>query len=259
MQFSWTIRTLALAAAVAAHAPSFAAQCAKDSPPQTVALIELYTSEGCDSCPRADRWLSRLARETAGADSVVPLALHVDYWDRLGWPDRFASAGFGERQSALARRGGSGVVYTPGVYLNLNEFRGWNSPAELRQSLGAVNARPARAGIRLEIDAISNSQITVRARFTLKPGAVKPQAFIAVYENGLSTDVKAGENRGVMLHHDYVVREWIGPLDPSTEFNRAIALGRDWKRGNLGVAAFVQDSSTGEVLQAIALGDCVKG
>ncbi len=258
MQVPWISRTLVILAAAAAHAPSFAAQCAKDSPPHTVALLELYTSEGCDSCPPADRWLSGLAREATGAERVVPLALHVDYWDRIGWPARFASPDFGERQRALASRGGSRVVYTPGVFLNLNEFRNWSSATRLRQSLAAINAKPARADIRLSLGPPSDSQLAVRARFTLKPGASKPEAFIAVYENGLSTDVKAGENRGVTLRHDYVVREWIGPLDPSSEFNRSLALGRDWKPANLGVAAFIQDSATGEVLQAIALASCIK-
>lgn len=91
-----------LGIALAAIAASAAAQCVKESPPHAVALVELYTSEGCSSCPRADRWLSRLLREGPGVDHVVPLAFHVDYWDRLGWKDRFASARFTERQYALA-------------------------------------------------------------------------------------------------------------------------------------------------------------
>ena len=89
--------------------------------------------------------------------------------------------------------------------------------------------------------------------------AKQPRAFVALYENGLSSDVKAGENRGVTLRHDYVVREWIGPLDPAAPFTRTMALGRDWKAKDLGVAAFVQDISSGEVLQATALAACFNG
>ena len=259
MRFKRTIRAFAIVAASAVHALSIAAQCAKDSPPRTAALVELYTSEGCDSCPPADQWFSRLGREVAATGDAVLLALHVDYWDRLGWPDRFASPDYGERQRSLVRHGGSGVVYTPGVFLNQSEFRGWNSPASLRRSLGEVNAKPARAGIRLEIDPVLQSRIAVRARFTLTPGVRNPQAFVALYENGLSTEVKAGENRGVLLKHDHVVRELAGPVNPSTEFVRAFELGNGWKPGNLGVAAFVQDSFTGEILQAISLGNCTKG
>src|SRR2546428_13858931 len=118
----WKCIGVAALAASALPAASFAAQCTKDSPPHAVALVELYTSEGCDSCPAADRWLGGLGRGSTSVDSVVPLALHVDYWDRLGWKDRFASARFSERQGALASRGGSRIVYTPGVFLNLGEL-----------------------------------------------------------------------------------------------------------------------------------------
>jgi hypothetical protein len=241
-------------------APS-AALCTKQSPPHAVALLELYTSEGCNSCPPADRWLSRIAREGPGADNVVPLAFHVDYWDRLGWKDRFASARFTERQYALARQAGSRAVYTPGVFLNFQEFRGWGS-ARFGDALRAINGKPARADIRLELDAPATAQLAIKAHFRLKPGVPeKGQAFVALYENRLSTDVKAGENRGVTLRHDYVVREWFGPLDVNgqAEFRKTLALQREWKAQDLGVAAFVQDPARGEVLQATALANCVKG
>jgi hypothetical protein len=244
-----------MAAAIAAPAT---AQC-EAKPAHAVALVELYTSEGCDSCPPADRWLSRLAADGPGADSVVPLAFHVDYWDRLGWKDRFASARFSERQRALARQAGSRAVYTPGFFLNFQEFRGWGS-ARFGDALRAVNARPARADIRLELDAGAAAQLAIKADFLLKaPG--KGQGFVALYENRLSTDVKAGENRGVTLRHDYVVREWFGPLEVSgaAEFRKTLALQRDWKPRDLGLAAFIQDTARGEVLQATALANCASG
>ena len=89
----------------------------------------------------------------------------------------------------------------------------------------------------------------------------KGHAFVALYENRLSTDVKGGENRGVTLQHDYVVREWIGPIEiaGSAELRRTLALQGDWKTSDLGVAAFVQDAAGREVLQATALAVCVKG
>ena len=256
MNQAW-IRTALAAVAAGIGAPA-AAQCVKQSPPHAVALVELYTSEGCSSCPPADRWLSRLASQGPGADSVVPLALHVDYWDRLGWPDRFASWRFSERQYSLARQAGSRAVYTPGVFLNFLEFRGWGS-ARFSDALRTINGKPARADIRLELDA-ADTQLEVKADFRLKtPGS--GQAFLALYENGLSTEVKAGENRGAKLRHDYVVREWIGPVAVagSAELRRSLALARDWKLRDLGVAAFVQDAAGREVLQATALPVCVKG
>lgn len=238
-------------AAVAAH-------CAKQSPAHTVALLELYTSEGCNSCPPADRWLSRIAADGPGADSVVPLAFHVDYWDRLGWKDRFASARFSERQHALARQAGSRAVYTPGVFFNFQEFRGWGS-ARFGEALRAVNGKPARAVIRLELDTPNYAQLDIKADFGLK--TAKGQAFVALYENGLSTEVRAGENRGVTLRHDYVIREWIGPIEVSgaAKLHRTLALQSDWNTSELGVAAFVQDGAGRELLQATALRVCVKG
>ena len=234
------------------------AECTVRSGPNTNAVIELYTSEGCSSCPPADRWLSMLQTGVAG-DSVVALALHVDYWDRLGWPDRFASRRFTERQQLLSRNGGASFVYTPGVFLNLREFRGWSSQPGFRAALKQISARPAGADIRLELDLLSPAQLSVKADFR-SHASRPPQAFLALYENGLSTEVKAGENRGVTLRHDYVVREWIGPVavNGSAEFAKTLALKADWKPRSLGVAAFVQDAGGGELLQATALDVCAK-
>jgi hypothetical protein len=243
---------------MASHGASAEARCAKQSPAHAVALVELYTSEGCNSCPPADRWLSRIASDGPGADSVVPLAFHVDYWDRLGWKDRFASPRFSERQYALARQAGSRAVYTPGVFLNFREFRGWGS-ARFSDALRAVNGTPARAEIRLELATPSAARLDIKADFVLKT-LNQGEAYVALYENRLSTDVKAGENRGVTLRHDYVVREWFGPLDVrgAAEFRKTLALEREWKPQDLGLAAFVQDPARGEVLQATALANCVK-
>ena len=257
MNKAWLISAIAFtAAAMVADAAFAAAQCAKQSPAHTVALLELYTSEGCDSCPPADQWLNRLGQADA-SDSLVPLALHVDYWDRLGWKDRFASPRYAERQGDLARLNRSRAVYTPGVFMNLEELRVWRSASGFRDAVRAINARPALADIRIELASPSPAQLAIKAQFKIRPGAARqPQAYVAVYENGLSTDVKAGENRGVTLRHDYVVREWIGPLDPAGGLERTVPIPRDWNPKALGVAAFVQDS--GGVLQATALPLCAK-
>jgi len=106
--------------------------CESRSAARRVALIELYTSEGCNSCPPADRWLSSLQARGFNADRMVPLAFHVDYWDYLGWRDRFAQAGFSVRQRAQAGRGGARSVYTPQLLLN---------GADLRQSFGTRDCR----------------------------------------------------------------------------------------------------------------------
>lgn len=96
-----------------------------ESPPERVALLELYTSEGCSSCPPADRWLSELKTNNELWTRVVPVAFHVDYWDYLGWPDRFAAASFSNRQREYALQGAVSTVYTPGLIYNGSEWRDW--------------------------------------------------------------------------------------------------------------------------------------
>ncbi len=247
---------LALTAGVSATQ----AQCVRQSAEHTVALVELYTSEGCNSCPPADRWLGGIGA-THAPNSVIPLALHVNYWDYIGWKDNFADARFSERQRVLTRLANGKVVYTPGVFLNLREFRGWDSETKWKQAVAAINARPARASIRIALTPHADGRLGVTATFQVKPAvkAVRPQAYVAVYENALTTDVKAGENRGVLLRHDFVARRWIGPIEFSgsaAELTEKIVIEPAWRRANLGVAAFVQEAGSLDVLQATALKVC---
>jgi hypothetical protein len=237
-----------------------AQQCTAHSGAQRAALIELYTSEGCDSCPPADQWLSRLGSGTPAA-AVVPLALHVDYWDGLGWHDRFAQHRFTERQQQLSERAGSHVVYTPEVALAGLELRDWSSAAAFQAALDQVASRPSGADIELAL-AGGARPADLDARFMLRPGAAAAgaQAYVAVYENNLVSQVKAGENSGATLHHQYVVRQWLGPVpvvDGVARIRQALVLAPDAGGGGgaFGVAAFVQDAR-GDVLQALALAAC---
>jgi hypothetical protein len=252
-----SVLTVLAVAACGSAGAAMGEQCVKESPPHVSALLELYTSEGCSSCPPADRWFSQLK---GAGDSVVPLAFHVDYWDRLGWKDQFANPRFSERQHELAAISGERVVYTPGVFLNLHAVADWRSRGGLMNAVRAANGKPAAAKIRVEIDRPTVSQLGVTAQFAVLSGSAAraAQAYVAVYENNLWTDVKAGENSGAKLRHDYVVREWWGPtdVDRSGEVRRQISIPESWKPRDLGVAAFVQDSRTGEVLQAVALPIC---
>lgn len=264
MDRMWIGSVLVAAACSMPVTQAMAAQCVKQSPAHAVALIELYTSEGCSSCPPADRWVSAIDRNEYGVDRVIPLALHVDYWDQLGWKDRFASARYTQRQQSLSALTTSRVIYTPGIFLNSREFRDWRSPAQFQQAVRNINAQPAGADIRLELDPAPPAKLTVKASFILKPAtrSGQPRAYVAVYENKLITDVKAGENRGVSLRHDYVVREWIGPVEingGAAQYAGTLALDRGWIAKNLGVAAFIQDAASGEVLQATALPLCMAG
>jgi hypothetical protein len=258
------MKTLLLLSAIAfAGAARAAAEpsCSAASGPHTTALVELYTSEGCDSCPPADRWLSSLFANGFGPDRVVPLALHVDYWDYIGWKDPFARGEFSARQRRLAAMRRPMVVYTPQVLLQGQDFRGW-AGSDFSEQVARINSREARARIALAIRAIEPKAIRASLSATLPDPAERKNAavYLAAYENRLASDVKAGENRGRRLEHDFVVREWVGPIGfgdaPTLEQSRALPLLPGSRPANLGVAAFVQNRSTGEVLQALMLPAC---
>jgi hypothetical protein len=238
--------------------PVAGAACGAQSGPARAALVELYTSEGCDSCPPADRWLNGFPANGFGRREAVPLAFHVDYWDYIGWKDAFALPDYGERQRRLAARARSGVVYTPQVIVGGADFRGWES-AGFADRIGQINRAPAGADIELKLRE-GGGTIEVLARVSLRQQAeTRPVLYIALYESGLSTEVKAGENRGRTLRHDYVVRELVGPLaleGGGTETSRTLGIKPEWRRGKLGVAAFVQDGGSGEILQALTLPLC---
>src|SRR5438045_4524925 len=136
---------------VAALAPLLAhgAACSARSPAHTTAFVELYTSEGCSSCPPADRWLSSIGR-TFPPERVVPLALHVDYWDYIGWKDPFARREFSQRQRRLSQLQRRALVYTPQVLVQGTDFRQWGS-VEFDRRVARINAQPARASLELEI------------------------------------------------------------------------------------------------------------
>jgi hypothetical protein len=237
-----------------------AMQCSAQSPASTVALVELYTSEGCDSCPPADRWLSSLGAKGYAPDRVVPIALHVDYWDYIGWKDPYARQAFSARQRKMAALARAAAIYTPQVMLQGRDFRDWRSGV-FEQTVARINATPAQARISLALDTRSREAFEVEATVELLRG-VSPAdlgLYLAAYENKLVSEVKAGENRGKTLPHDYVVLQWTGPL----EFKSAKLVERQRLPllpkaipANSGVAAFVQNRSTGEVLQALMLPAC---
>ena len=241
-----------------------AATCSRQSPAHTVALLELYTSEGCSSCPPADRWLRELSNRFS-AEQLVPLALHVDYWDYIGWKDRFADPRFAERQKQLSRLAGGGTIYTPEVFAGMKELRAWRTEAELVQRIMRINATPAGASITLQMSPSGANAVDLQAKFVLAQSAAPGrliQGVLVLYENRLSSEVRAGENHGVTLQHDQVVRYWSAPLALDAagghgEWRQTIELPADWKRASLGVAAFVQDLRAGEVLQAVSMPACI--
>ena len=193
----FTLATLVATAAIAVAAPVKAAPaaCSARSGPTVPAVVELYTSQGCSSCPPAERWLSALE----GRDGVVALAFHVDYWDYIGWKDRFAQPQFTQRQNASQRTSGARFAYTPQVIVDSRDAPDWSALAPA--------ALPSHAGATV---ALALARDAGGLALTVTPGAGAPaklSGYVAVLDDGLRTQVGAGENRGATLQQDAVVRE----------------------------------------------------
>ena len=251
----------ALALATLYTAPLQAGECKARSGAHTTALVELYTSEGCDSCPPADRWLAALASCGHGPDRLVPIALHVDYWDYIGWKDPYAKALFSSRQRRLAQVMRAKIVYTPQVLLQGEDFRRWYAPA-FDEAVAKINSRPARARIELALDRPAGGNLPVEVHAEVFEPAHRGDAglYLAAYENKLVSAVASGENRGKTLMHDYVALEWVGPIgfgqDGRASVRRALPLLPKAIGANSGVVAFVQNRANAEVLQALMLPAC---
>ena len=159
------------------------------------ALIELYTSEGCSSCPPAEAWLSKLKSDPGLWKDFVPLAFHVDYWDRLGWRDRFSSQAWTERQNKYASLLRSESIYTPEFIRNGQEWRNWFRNKQISnsetKSAGSLSATTTDG---------KTFSITYRSRDNSKL-----EVHLALLGCGITSKIGAGENSGRQLQHDFVV------------------------------------------------------
>ncbi len=200
-------------------------------------VIELYTSEGCSSCPPADQWLSTLKGKP-----VVAQAFHVGYWDYIGWVDRFATPANTSRQREISAMNGLRGVYTPQLVRNGRDWRDYAHAVE--------TSAPARASIILQRTVGADS---FEARVTPASGADGWSAYWTVTEHGHSSRVKAGENAGETLLHDFVVRQYtpVGRYQgtQTLQFAAVAAQAAHPRQINL----VVSDPKTGEPLQAVSL------
>lgn len=155
-------------------------------------VVELFTSEGCSSCPPADAFLSSLKNRPGVFETFIPMAFHVDYWDYIGWEDRFARSEYSQRQRQYAREGKLSQVYTPGFVINSREWRPWFGGARdwdaSNERVGSLIAELQEGRLKVSFDDKSRNLLHV--------------AYLGM---GIETRVKAGENRGKTLTHDFVV------------------------------------------------------
>lgn len=233
-------------------APSVAAtRCEGVSMPRVPVVVELYTSEGCNSCPPADRWLSRaLARQRAADEApFIALAFHVDYWDYLGWKDMFAQPAFTQRQAVLARNGSVSGVYTPQTFVNGRDDRSWT------RGITTLPASTAAATVQFGVSARWTADgVDIRGKHAAPIAPVTSVRLrYAVTENGLTTAVKAGENRGETLRHDAVVRAH-GSMnaDASGAFATTARLPAEVRR-NASQLHVIAEDTAGKPLAAVTL------
>ncbi len=228
---------------------------------RTPVLVELFTSEGCSSCPPADALLARLQKTqpVAGAQ-IIALKEHVDYWNHLGWRDPFSSAQFSERQNSYAQAFRTDQVYTPQMIVDgQTEFVG-SDEREARQAIAQV-ARAPKAAVQLawkQSPATSSVvpldiRVETFAEATLGDSA---EVYLAITEGNLHSDVLRGENAGSKFDHFAVVRELkrIGSANPqaATAFagDAQVTIADGWKRENLRAIVFLQESRSRRILAA---------
>lgn len=212
------------------------------------AVVELYTSEGCSSCPSADRWLSRLIETPSDEVNVLALAFHVDYWDYLGWKDRFSDADYTRRQRHLGANNLQRTIYTPEFFVNGMEARGTNNILDKIQQANQQQAP-------LELNLIISRDESGLVLELHSPGDRDTIGQIhhryLVYENDLSTEVKRGENSGETLHHQQVVR-YMSPAQILNQKNQhLIPIDPDWNPQKIGVAILVTSPGDKHYLQAV--------
>ena len=218
------------------------------APAPVPVLVELFTSEGCSSCPPADRLLTVLVKEQpiAGA-TVIPLGLHVDYWDRLGWKDPASLAGATGRQQAYGRLFGDDRIYTPQMVVDgHDEFVGSDAAAAKKAIERAIRQPHARVTSRGSID--GDTIVAGVTIVDLPPEASREplEATLVITEDGLTTTVKRGENGGRTLHHDAVVRQLVsmGHVKDGVELRQRVPLRSEWRVGQLNAVVFVQGQKT---------------
>jgi hypothetical protein len=255
----WCATAIAITLPVSASAATTATTattCTATSGERAATVVELYTSEGCSSCPPADRWLSSLKAPAGGQNAeVLALSFHVNYWDRLGWPDRFATPAITQRQHQLPSNRASNQVYTPQVVVNGGDWRRW-------PNLPAANPRDA-ALPKLQLRRDSNASVTLdvaadASRTGAFSGAFSGSfaGYWAVLEDAHQSQVSAGENAGQALKHDHVVRLYqpVAAWPAGTAQRLSLAVNPGVPAHPRRVAFVLVDAATQKPIQALSLG-----
>jgi hypothetical protein len=240
---------LAILAFAAIYLSIVTAKTSEPGPPRKAVVVELFTSEGCSSCPPADELLTHLRQDLSAKNiQVIPLGFHVDYWNSLGWKDRFSSADFTERQEQYTRALKVDGPYTPEMVVDgAVEFVGndaGRAQSTIRQQASQLEIA------QVKISSIGADQLKIQVKGPAAPSSGNALVMLAITEDNLSTQVGSGENGGRTLHHAAVVRELrqVGTLQSGAlETTVPLKLEKDWKLADLRAVVFVQNGPSGKI------------
>lgn len=226
------------------------AEAPSPAPKRVPVIVELFTSEGCSSCPPADALLVQLNQQGIPGADVIALGQHVDYWNHLGWADRFSSAKFSHRQNDYSNRFGLDSVYTPQMVVNGHAQFVGNDPGQARKAITDAASQPEQSKVVLSADGTQKLEVEVS-------GADKSaQVMLAITEDNLTTEVARGENGGRTLRHAGVVRDLrkIGDLKQGKFSSRqALKLSPEWRFDNLHAVVFLQNPTTMQISGAASV------
>jgi hypothetical protein len=228
-------------------------------------VIELYTSEGCSSCPPADRWLAQLDASKINETLVIPLALHVDYWDYIGWKDRFAQQQFSARQTDIVKINKLSSAFTPQFVVNGKNFTAWRKTAAIKDQVALASTLSAPVKLSAQVSQHNNEWIIEGDVKDSVDGNVKDtteqiRVNFVVTEDQLKNDVTDGENNGKLLEHHAVIRRWT-PMNAkktadSTHFIHREKISPEWKPTNLRAYILVENKQL-QTLAAARIENCL--
>ncbi len=208
-------------------------------------VVELFTSQGCSSCPPADRLLSQLADDVEG--EIIPLAYHVDYWNYIGWQDPFSSSAWSKRQQSYSRALGKSRIYTPQLVVGGAADCVGSDATEVHRLLAAAKQRGQQGTVEVDLQAMTDSS-HLQAELAVRFEFPRPlDLMLAIVESGLVTEVKRGENARRTLHNNFVVRRLDKVVtlgDGETQWSSGptvLNIDPEWSRDHLSVVAFLQD------------------
>lgn len=226
----------------------------QQEPREPVAVVELFTSEGCSSCPPAEAYLNDLvAQARSSKKKIFPLAFHVDYWNHLGWKDEFSDARFSRRQREYASSRVTDGVYTPQMIVNGEAAFVGSNRQQGGWAIAKALQQPAEVGIVLRADYDTAAAI-IKMVFEIAPAQPGGVLHLALVEGGIRREIRSGENRGRILLHENVVRALkTVSLKKSVSGHAEFSVHPGLVADNAAVIAYVQDRETHRILGATSV------